>query len=122
MIRTDFASIPRVFWAVLPRWGRYGNAAVIHDWLYWSQKRSRRAADRVFLEGMGVLGVGLVTRSVIFLAVRWFGWVAWIRNQADRASGFDRVVSAIQLKAMTRSRRPGSLRQLAGYALRRMRR
>ena len=120
--QTDFASIPRVFWAVLPRWGRYGNAAVIHDWLYWSQKSSRREADRVFLEGMGVLGVGLVTRSVIFLAVRWFGWIAWIRNQADRAAGFNRVLSAIQLKAMTRSQRPGSLRQLAGYALRRMRR
>ena len=120
--QTDFASIPRVFWAVLPRWGRYGNAAVIHDWLYWSQKRSRREADRVFLEGMGVLGVGLITRWVIFLAVRWFGWIAWIRNQADRAAGFNRVLSAIQLKAMTRSQRPGSLRQLAGYALRRMHR
>jgi hypothetical protein len=69
-----------------------------------------------------VLGVGLITRWVIFLAVRWFGWIAWIRNQADRAAGFNRVLSAIQLKAMTRSQRPGSLRQLAGYALRRMRR
>ncbi|MCK4806300.1 MAG: DUF1353 domain-containing protein [Candidatus Aegiribacteria sp.] len=37
---TDFASIPRLLWIFLPRWGKYGNAAVIHDWLYWTQKRS----------------------------------------------------------------------------------
>jgi hypothetical protein len=33
--QTDFATIPRFLWVVLPRWGRYGNASVIHDWLYW---------------------------------------------------------------------------------------
>ena len=38
---TDFASIPRPLWAIFPRWGKYGNAAVIHDWLYWDQSRSR---------------------------------------------------------------------------------
>ncbi len=26
---TDFASIPRLFWIALPKWGKYGNAAVI---------------------------------------------------------------------------------------------
>ncbi|UCG89169.1 MAG: DUF1353 domain-containing protein [Gemmatimonadota bacterium] len=118
--QTDFASIPRVFWAVLPRWGRYGNAAVIHDWLYWCQDRSRREADRIFLEGMGVLSVGYFTRWVIYLAVRWFGWIAWIRNRADQSAGFDRVLPALQLKAMARSQRPGALRQLARYALQRI--
>lgn len=118
--QTDFASIPRVLWALLPRWGRYGNAAVIHDWLYWSQLRSRRSADRVFLEGMVVLRVGFLTRSLIFLAVRLFGWIAWIRNKADRSSGFDRVLANVGIKAMVRSRRPGALRQLTGYAMRRV--
>src|SRR5438046_10170088 len=28
---TDFGSIPRLFWIALPKWGKYGNAAVIHD-------------------------------------------------------------------------------------------
>lgn len=32
--QTDFATIPRLFWVILPKWGRYGNATVIHDWLY----------------------------------------------------------------------------------------
>lgn len=34
---TDFASVPRPLWAVFPKWGKYGNAAVIHDYLYWVQ-------------------------------------------------------------------------------------
>ena len=24
--KTDFATIPRLFWVILPKWGRYGNA------------------------------------------------------------------------------------------------
>lgn len=118
--QTDFASIPRIFWVVLPRWGRYGNAAVVHDWLYWTQERPRAAADAIFHEGMGVLGVRRVTRWVIYTAVRVFGRFAWIRNRADRAAGFDRVLTDLQLKAMVASRRPGALRRVLGYAARRV--
>jgi hypothetical protein len=116
---TDFASIPRLFWAILPRWGRYGNAAVVHDWLYWTQTRPRQAADGIFREGMRVLGVGAVTRLVIYTAVRWFGWIAWIRNRADREAGYDRVLTNTQIKAIVESRRPGAVRQVIRYALRR---
>ena len=112
--QTDFASIPRLFWVVLPRWGRYGNAAVIHDWLYWTQERGRGEADRIFLDAMGVLKVGTTTRWTIYLAVRAFGWFAWVRNGADRAAGFDRVVPVGNLKAEAASARPGALRRLAG--------
>jgi len=28
---TDFASIPQIFWNILPPFGPYGKAAVIHD-------------------------------------------------------------------------------------------
>jgi len=31
--RTDFASIPRLVWPLLPPVGRGGKAAIIHDWL-----------------------------------------------------------------------------------------
>lgn len=78
---TDFASIPRLLWAIFPRWGKYGNAAVIHDWMYWNQSRSRKEADGIFLEGMEVLEVSTWKRRTIYYAVRWFGWVAWRANQ-----------------------------------------
>lgn len=82
--QTDFASIPRLLWAFLPRWGKYGNAAVIHDWLYWYQPRDRREADRIFLEGMEVLEVSAWKRNVIYYAVRAFGGIAWRSNRIRR--------------------------------------
>jgi hypothetical protein len=79
---TDFASIPRIFWIFLPRWGKYGNAAVIHDYLYWEQSRSRKEADDILLESMAVLEVGLIKRYLIYWAVRFWGWWSWWDNQS----------------------------------------
>jgi hypothetical protein len=118
--QTDFASIPRPFWIILPKWGKYGNAAVVHDWLYWTQARPRRAADEILLEAMGVLGVGSITRYAIFWAVRAFGWFAWLRNQADRAAGFDRVLAVLPVKAGEKSQRQGALVQLGRHAWRKV--
>lgn len=116
---TDFASIPRPFWVILPKWGKYGNAAVIHDCLYWEQRRSRPAADAVLLEGMGVLGVSALVRYAIYTAVRLFGWVAWYRNRADRADGYQRVLATLPIKATAISQRRGQYVQLARHLLRR---
>lgn len=118
---TDFATIPRLFWAILPKWGRYGNATVIHDWLYWVQTRPRREADAILLEAMGVLGVTPLVKVAMYWAVRLFGGLAWYRNQADRADGLDRVLPDVRLKSVVESQRKGTLRQVAGYALRRLR-
>lgn len=68
---TDFASIPRVLWNILPPVGRYGKAAVVHDFLYRTKGEATRAqADRVFLEGMTALDVGVLTRTLMYLGVR----------------------------------------------------
>lgn len=82
---TDFASVPRLLWVILPRWGKYGNAAVIHDWLYWEQARSRKVADHIFLEAMEVLEVSGWQKYPIFWAVRLFGWFAWKNSQAKKS-------------------------------------
>jgi len=119
--QTDFATVPRPLWIVLPKWGRYGNAAVIHDWLYWKQDRPRPAVDGIFFEAMGVLGVGAATRHSLYWGVRLFGWLAWYRNRAERLSGFDRVLPEVHLKSIARSARSGMLRQLARHAWSRLR-
>jgi hypothetical protein len=119
--KTDFATVPRPFWIILPKWGRYGNATVIHDWLYWTQTRPRREADVIFLEAMGVLGVSSLVKYPMYWAVRLFGGLAWYRNQADRADGFDRVLADVRFKSVVGSQRKGTLRQVASYALRRFR-
>ena len=114
--QTDFATIPRPFWMLLPKWGRYGNATVIHDWLYWRQERPRRAADAILLEAMGVLGVSALVKRTLYWAARLFGWLAWHRNAADRAAGFDRVLPDVHLKSFAESERTGMVRRLASDA------
>ena len=79
---TDFASIPRILWSIVPRWGLYGWAAVIHDFLYWDQRMTRREADDVFRHAMITSAVPAWRRIVIYRAVRLFGSVAWRRNAA----------------------------------------
>ena len=74
---TDFASVPRFFWRVVPPWGRYSPAAVVHDYLYCAGKVTRAEADRAFLTIMQRLGVPAWKRSIMYWAVRWFGGLAW---------------------------------------------
>src|SRR3989449_10737439 len=55
--QTDFATIPRPFWIILPQWGRYGNATGIHDWLYSTPARPALLAGAAFLEAQGAPAV-----------------------------------------------------------------
>ncbi len=96
---TDFASIPRPFWAILPKWGKYGNAAVIHDFLYFKQDLSRKEADDVLREAMGVLSVVPWQRCAIYHAVRWFGFIAWYANQQKKKAGYSKIAPAAPIKA-----------------------
>jgi hypothetical protein len=71
---TDFASVPRALWAVLPPQGQYGKAAVVHDYCYRTKGFcTRPKADQTFLEGMTILGVGRITRYTMYSGVRAFG-------------------------------------------------
>lgn len=82
---TDFASIPRVFWRILPPTGEYGKAAVIHDYLYKHAVGTRKWCDDIFLEAMGVLKVSAWKRYAIYNAVRSFGWAAWNNHRKNDA-------------------------------------
>lgn len=109
---TDFASVPRPLWVFFPKWGTYGNAAVIHDWLYWVQSNiSRAEADHIFFEAMTVLNVTSWQKYPMYWAVRSLGWLAWMRNQWDRADGFNRVMRRQILKSAEISDRPGLVRR-----------
>jgi len=78
---TNFASVPRILWPVFPAYGRYGRASVIHDYLYASQTLSRREADRIFFEAMGVSNVNTLTQYTLYLTVRLVGWVPWFMHK-----------------------------------------
>lgn len=74
---TDFASVPRFFWRVLPPWGRYLRAAVCHDFLYYSGVTTRADADATFLAMMEGDGVSWWRRWAMYAAVRGFGGIPW---------------------------------------------
>lgn len=74
---TDFASTPPPIWWLIPPWGKYGKAAVVHDYLYMVKTRTRKQADVIFREAMVVLGVPEWQVFVMYWAVRLFGWPAW---------------------------------------------
>jgi hypothetical protein len=74
---TDFASIPRALWSIYPPAGKWGRAAVIHDYLYAVGDRPRIECDQVFLEAMEVLGVPWVRRHLLYRAVRVGGGKPW---------------------------------------------
>lgn len=86
---TDFASVPRPFAALVPRWGPWAKAAALHDTL-WRQycpagTYTWREADRIFREALHELDAPVVRRWMMWAAVRlaaagkggqWRDWLA----------------------------------------------
>lgn len=75
---TDGASVPRLFWNIIPPWGRYGQAAVVHDLLCeyleveedgGHVKISRATCDSVLNQAMQDLGVPTYKRLMIYWGV-----------------------------------------------------
>lgn len=103
---TDGTSAPRWLWTIVPRWGKAGQAAVVHDYNYYVQywpgsvtfkgegmcsgvirSMTRREADLIFLEGMEVLRVHPFQRYLIYFTVRTFGWWTWRRHRRRKSRG-----------------------------------
>lgn len=97
---TDLASIPVGLWNILPKSGRYDRAAVIHDYLYQFNGCTRKDADDILDEAMGVLKVGGVRKFMIYHGVRIGGWNTWAkyRNVKSAIKEADRVETAIEVK------------------------
>lgn len=72
--KTDLASVPRFLWSIIPPYGKYTQAAIVHDYLYATGLVSRVRADAIFLSIMRARNVPLWKRTLMYLAVRAFGW------------------------------------------------
>jgi hypothetical protein len=80
---TDFASVPRFLWGIIPPWDKYGKAAVVHDFCYGLELYPRKRCDEIFLEGMTVLNVPLWKRQTMYYAVRIFGQAVWDKHTKE---------------------------------------
>lgn len=93
--KTDFASIPRIFWLfIAPTDSTILVPAIIHDYLYsrrfvlacemkegkLSKKKvkvrfSRVEADLILREKMRSFKANIIKRNLVFIVVRLFGWL-----------------------------------------------
>jgi hypothetical protein len=89
---TDLASVPRAFWSILTPTGRYAYAAVVHDYLYWTQERSRRDADEIFRIAMEDAKTPTATLLTLYNAVRAVGGLAWDANKNAKNRGERRII------------------------------
>lgn len=90
--QTDFASIPRPIWVLMPPDDDYTQAAVLHDFMCFrrgkiemlpheggptsrtrTQNYTVRQVTEIFEEAMGVCGVPPWKRAIMFRAVYMFG-------------------------------------------------
>jgi len=92
---TDLASVPSEFWGpplTLTPTGQYSRAAIIHDYLYWSQKCTRDQADRLMVIAMKESNVGRFDAVAIYEGVHLGGERAWLANAAEKARGLPRIL------------------------------
>jgi hypothetical protein len=89
---TEFASIPRPFWSLLRPDGDYTYPAIVHDYLYWTQTRSKEVADSIFRFGMQDFGVNPATVAAIYEAVHLGGGSAWSSNAQLKRRGEQRIL------------------------------
>jgi hypothetical protein len=91
---TDFASIPRMLWAIIPPRGRYNRPAIIHDFLYryapvdpLTKKACTQArADAIIKEGCENCDDRVTRRWTIFLGLKIGGWATWRRYRKAEAN------------------------------------
>lgn len=71
---TDFATVPRIAVWLIPRFGNYTRAAILHDWLLTDALPAgmvtARDADGIFRRVLRELGVPVSRRSLMWVGVR----------------------------------------------------
>lgn len=75
---SDGASVPRALWSIYPPFGKYLEAAIVHDWYCVLGNKGEspidyKVAADVFKEAMEVCNVSWWRRNKMHLAVKLFG-------------------------------------------------
>lgn len=85
---TDFASIPRPLWSILPPTSpKCAKSAVLHDYLYkfgfsCQPLVTRKHADDLFKEGLLSLGASKSLTNIVYWSVRVFGGTAYVARKS----------------------------------------
>ena len=91
---TDGASVPRAAWSIIPPWGQYGQAAVVHDLLCEYLQISvdgvptsitRAECDSILLEAMQALAVPDLEAKTIYESVNLYRVVSGTEKPTNTA-------------------------------------
>lgn len=91
---TDGASVPRMFWTFFPSWGKYGQAACVHDFLCEYliisdngkiRNITRVECDKIFLKLMTEMQIGKTKRLLMYWGVSMFRIFAKVKSPSITA-------------------------------------
>jgi hypothetical protein len=99
---TDLASIPTIFWSLLRPDDEYAYAAIVHDYLYWTQTLPKDTADQILKFSMQDFEVPGWKVNTIYRAVSLFGQGAWDSNSRLKKRGEERILKEFPPSGRTR--------------------
>ena len=81
--KSDGASTPPIMWTLLPPFGKYWLAALLHDYLYRCTYLPQGYCDGILLEAMQSLGVPEDICTEIYDGVRLGGWKSIAKDREE---------------------------------------
>lgn len=91
-MRTDLSSVPQALWSILPPYGPFLLAALIHDYLYifdymreeLGDREARLFADKEMLLWSNKLNKNWIDNYIRYYGVRLLGWMIFKRWNAGK--------------------------------------
>lgn len=100
---TDLASIPKIAWPIMaPAHSSLMRPAIIHDWFYRKTcDFTRYETDLIFYHMLRNDGVSYFRASMMYYAVRLFGWNYYNEDYCDdEFKGLDKKMRSIQIASL----------------------
>lgn len=102
---TDLASIPRIVWPIIsPAHSSLIRPAIVHDWFYRKTcDFTRYETDLIFYHMLKNDGVSTIRASIMYYAVRWFGWNYYNEDYCeDEFKGLDKKTRETRIASLYR--------------------
>lgn len=102
---TDLASIPKVAWPIMaPAHSSLIRPAIVHDYFYRKTcDFTRLETDLIFYHMLRNDGVSSIRASIMYYAVRWFGWNYYSEETcAKEFKGMDKEIREIRIASLYR--------------------
>lgn len=89
---SDLASVPQVLWSFgLSPADKYTRAAIIHDYLYWTQSCTKRQSDNLLAIAMKESDVGWLKSTSVYTGVVVGGQDSWDKNTQALSRGMPKI-------------------------------